>query len=59
MVVALGTLQALAEEDLRNILKLLLAVLDSTIQDDRRVLSDFSGGRDELPDECVVWKIVM
>ena len=52
-------MQALAEEDLRNILKLLLAVLDSTIPDDRRVLSDFSGGRDELPDECVVWEIVM
>jgi len=59
VMMALGALEALAKKNLGNILQLFLAVFDSTIPDDRRVIANLPRCRNELADKRVVGHVVM
>ena len=55
---ALCTLHASAEEELRHVLHLLLHVLHLTIPGDRRMLVEIPGGGDDFAHELVVGLVV-
>ncbi len=55
---ALRTLHASAEEELRHVLHLLLHVLHLTIPGDRRMLVEIPGGGDDFAHELVVGLVV-
>ena len=59
MMMALRTLEALPQEDLRYVLELLLAVLNGAIPDDGWVVTDLSRGRNELLHEFVIGSVLM